>query len=326
VSRWTVIGHERLPDHLSAGAAQVAPSPSEPSPLEAASEQLAQARAAALRFDHDAALAAASRAQEILESHIQGQQAHAMLHQALAMRALFESNLEEGEASLRSLERAARLDPEAELDPALFPPDLLERYAAIAGRVRSEPPASISVTTEPSGARVELDGRDIGESPTSAHARSGAHFVAATALGYEARVLAVRITDEGTPPLELALPAASRDRVASQVLALDESDLEGLTLPGRQLLSARLDADVLLRVDAGRVIALSLLDTRSQRGALGEEGVRPIVERLFHDPADDVLGSGWFWLGIGLVVAAAVAVPVAAVLYEPPQVLRVDSL
>lgn len=324
-ARWVVLADEDVPLE---GARRVAPAAEPADPIATARERLTEARQRAMRFESAEALTAASEAQQLLEQHVHDDAARELLHLALALRALLESNLEHVEASREALERAARLDPDRPLDDALFPPDIQASYAELVREVRAEPPASVAITAEPAGARVSFDGRDAGDAPASMHARRGLHFVGVRALGHEPRLLPVRLGAEGNAPLSVRLPPASAGRTAAQVLALPEAGLRALDLEARGALADRFDAEVLVRVLDGQLTALSLRDARGVHGESSERAISSWVEELFYEPPDEaaqVLGSGWLWLALGVVVAGAVAGVLGAVLYEPPMVIRCCS-
>lgn len=323
-SRWVVIADQDVPLE---GARRVEPEAPPPDPLARAAERLAEARQLAMRFESEDALAAASEAQEILEEHVHDDRARAQLHLALSLRGLLESNLERPIASREALERAARLDPEATLDEALFPPDLRETYAELVGEVRAEPPASLGITTEPAGARVTFDGRDVGEAPASVHARAGAHFVGVRALAHDRRVLPVRLAPEGNAPLTVRLPPASAAATAAQLASVEDEALLELGPATRSAIGERLDADVLLRVRDGSLVALALGEERQLSGRL-ERPLSSWVDELFYrepDAASQVFGSGWFWVAVSVVVLGAAAAITAAVLYEPEGRIRAGA-
>ncbi len=65
----------------------------------------------------------------------------------------------------RAFRRLVAFDPEAELDPMVFPPSLVETYGGVAAKVRQLGAGSLRVASRPAGARVWVDSRERGRSP-----------------------------------------------------------------------------------------------------------------------------------------------------------------
>lgn len=65
----------------------------------------------------------------------------------------------------RAFRRLLAFDPEAELDPMVFPPSLVETFGQVAAKVRQLGTGSLRVASRPAGARVWIDGRERGRSP-----------------------------------------------------------------------------------------------------------------------------------------------------------------
>ncbi len=65
----------------------------------------------------------------------------------------------------RAFRRLLAFDPEAELDPMVFPPSLVETFGQVAAEMRQLGTGSLRVASRPAGARVWIDGRERGRSP-----------------------------------------------------------------------------------------------------------------------------------------------------------------
>lgn len=85
--------------------------------------------------------------------------------------------LGEEDEGARYLEEAARLDPTFKLDDSL-PPIFVNAFEELVQRIREQPRAGINVTSSIEGARVFLDGREIGRTPLKrADLVAGTHYL-----------------------------------------------------------------------------------------------------------------------------------------------------
>ena len=291
-----------------------------------AAARIASAREMSARFEHPGALEAVNAAQVLLEGAARTRRDWDLLHEALVLRGTLELELGRSDDAREAMRVAARLRPEAELDPVRFPPDAIALYAAVAAEAREARRASLTVTTEPPGAHVLLDGEPAGVGPITVHASPGQHYVRVDALGYEGRVLPVRIDANGNAPLTVDLPRAQPDEVARQVAALAESEV--VALEGRELATVgeRLDAGVLLRYDdqRERLLAVAIPEgiarVRPARGSSLTSTLDDMEEERVGPPPV----PAWVWIGGAIVLAltAGAAIYYYAI-YEPTPVVQV---
>jgi len=180
-----------------------------------------------------------------LESNARTPEHFDALGEAMLIRGMCELALRRDEAGRESLRAAAGLRPERVLEEGRYPPPVREAYERERAAVRAEPASSITVTVEPAGARLTLDGEEGGAAPATLHSTSGRHHLRVEAPGYASRTLTVTLRPEGVDPLSVALPPAETPEMARMVVALDDDPGEltrhaiGRTLRSRHLIRAR---------------------------------------------------------------------------------------
>ncbi|MEM9068627.1 MAG: PEGA domain-containing protein [Myxococcota bacterium] len=282
---------------------------------EAVAEQIEEARRQSVAFRTEEALATLGEAQAALERDGAESADFDALHLVWALRALVESNEGREERALEALREAARLRPGADLDPVTFPPDLIERYRRLATEARAEPPGSVVVNTQPSGARVRLDGVEFGASPATVRAVPGRHHLRIDALMHESRVLPVQLTSEGNAPIDVELPEASAEGQTAQLLTLASERV--LSLPPE--LRARLPHDYLVRVLEDETVGVELASGRTYVAATSDSPVRRALASF--EPNRRGLRIGLSIAAIVLVGAAATAA--ILITRDPDPVFRV---
>jgi hypothetical protein len=104
--------------------------------------------------------------------------------------------------SQASLALALALDPERPITLAEFSPDVVAAVDAVRGQTR--PTRSVRITSEPAGAQVSVDGKDIGRAPLHVDLALGQHVIVARVPQYLPRALAIAV-DATTNELSLDL-------------------------------------------------------------------------------------------------------------------------
>lgn len=142
---------------------------------------------------------------------------------------------------------ALALDPDRPISLAEFSPDVV----AVVDSVRTSqtrPTRPVRLTTEPAGATITVDGKELGRSPLDVDLALGQHVVVAHLPLHEPRALAIAV--DASSPADIALDLA-RDRAATR---LAEGATIGLSDEGaRELVEATLrfaDLDELVLVAA----------------------------------------------------------------------------
>jgi len=140
-----------------------------------------------------------SRAQEELEARLDAEDTYQVLDDAMLLRALDELALGNQQAARNALRQAVILRPKrTSLDPAEFAPDVRAEYEQVRDGLRREAPLPLPTESEPSGAELELDGRQAGLTPMSVRLHDGRHYLVFRSPGH---IAAPRILDVDGEPL-----------------------------------------------------------------------------------------------------------------------------
>jgi hypothetical protein len=180
---------------------------------------------------------------------------------ALVLKAASHATGGEVAPAKKGIDAALAFDPHAEFSPTFFPPDLV-KYAEAQRKGATAAKGELLVRTEPSGARVWVDGAYVGPSPaTASNLGPGKHFVAAAQSG-SALAQAELPPGEGQLSLEPAELSAEFTRATARI----SSDPEG---PGRDQgareLAKALGVDQVLLVIARKSLAGDQLDLIAER-------------------------------------------------------------
>ena len=118
------------------------------------------------------------------------------LYADIALRlGVVQLQLGRAEVAADSFRLSRTLDPEREVSIASFAPDIVTAFDRAVAAQRD--PVSIRVTSQPAGARIELDGRYVGSAPATIQTTRGAHVVIARSPGHRAQARAIAVTDSG---------------------------------------------------------------------------------------------------------------------------------
>lgn len=148
------------------------------------------------------------------------------LFSGLAMLAQGEPAKAAGEFRL-----AISMNPSLQLDVSRYPPDILSTFNTAKRQLLSAPPVKVKFVSLPEGARVSLDGRQIGSTPMEAPIYLGQHFIRIEKTGYSAWTLSISgVAPDavrallipawtGAVPEDLAATAIAREELAEPVKA-----------------------------------------------------------------------------------------------------------
>jgi hypothetical protein len=145
-----------------------------------------------------------------------------------------------------ALALAVALDPERPVTLVEFSPDVVA--AVQAARAQTRPTRSVRIASDPPGAQIAVDGKDIGRAPLHADVAIGQHVIVARAVQHRPRALAVAVTDAASEFTVELDPDAAWARVAEgAALGMEESRAQELV--DAALRYADLD-DVIVAVDS----------------------------------------------------------------------------
>lgn len=142
-----------------------------------------------------------------------------------------------------ALALALALDPDRPITLAEFSPDIVDAVNAV--RAQTRPTGQLRLDSEPSGAAISIDGKQVGRAPLDVEVAYGQHVVVAKAPQYEAHALAVAIAE----PRVVATLGLTQNAAASSLAAgapLGLADAAGRPLIEATLRYADLDELVLV--------------------------------------------------------------------------------
>ncbi|HEX4456030.1 MAG TPA: PEGA domain-containing protein [Kofleriaceae bacterium] len=125
------------------------------------------------------------------------------------------AQLGRGAESRAAIALALALDPDRPITELEFSPDVIAAVAAARGQAPLVRAATIA--TDPAGATLTVDGRDVGRSPVTIELAPGEHVAIARAPGYRPRGQAVAITATTARPERAVPERAVPERIDMQL-------------------------------------------------------------------------------------------------------------
>lgn len=138
---------------------------------------------------------------------------------------------EAGQTSLAeaALARASTIDPGRTLGAAEAPPPLVARAERVAREVASGPRGRFEVQASVPGARVALDGRELGEAPLLVEAPVGTHVLRVEAPGHRTWARTIDVFEGSRPEISIGLSPEPATEVARAMRAASEArDIDGV--------------------------------------------------------------------------------------------------
>lgn len=149
--------------------------------LEEAQAALAKGQAALDALDNALADVAFNEALDA-GAELDSSRGFAVVLDALSRKAGNHATAGELAASKHTLERLFALDAKAELNPALFPPEIL-KYSEALRRTMANAKGTLIVRSEPAGANVWVDGQPRGQAPMTLEGLASGQHAVVVALG-----------------------------------------------------------------------------------------------------------------------------------------------
>lgn len=250
---------------------------------------------------------------------------------------------------------ALALDPERPITFAEFSPDIVNAVDAV--RAQTRPSRDVQLVTEPPGAEIAVDGKDLGKSPLTAPLSIGQHVVVARMPLFHARAQAIAV-DDSTGKLSLDLdrdeewtrlslgPEAGMPDAQTEALTdatIRYADLDGVVLVassdrsgGPALLVQRcagLPARCTAIVEIGYADATGLASAAREAWAAVRSADLRYPPSVFGDPRltgprvvhhCDWCRSPWLWGGVGAAAVVGTIVLIAVVTAsKPPPIVGV---
>lgn len=295
-------------------------------------------------LDFDGALAVLGEAQRLLEDGASATADFDALHDVFVHRAMNELALDHVERARDALRSAARLRPQRELDETTVPPDAREVFDAMLAILRQEPPAGLVLSVEPAGARVWLDGIEVGRAPLTLRGLPGKHYVRVEAIGFSSRSFPVDLQAQTAATMGITLPPASEVEAARDAWELEPADDGWVDHVDAASLELAFNTACVLRARRHATTGGERVEylTRGARSGVASGRLpSPSPARTFADslamvayvrglvappppsaPPEEpgLLESPWFWGGAAGVVGAAVIVVLLATEVPDPRV------
>ncbi len=298
---------------LASLATEVREASTEDAEMEAR-RRLAGAEEAFSRFDYTGATTQLSEALELLRPlarRAEGRARLASTHLTLAMVLMVHG---EREAAMEELRTCVHLDEACAPDPARHPPELVALHREVAAERR--PDATLTVTSEPRGARVTIDGRREGVTPVTWDALpAGRHYVTLERDGFLPDVQVVSIGGGEPTERTFALSMGPSPMRAAAALRALEADGAAAERRWRAEAATLTEADVLLVLSLSPDrLGLAAFDGRG--APLGEpldregddaDAAQGYLDTVLPPPMVPFYGQWWFWTPIALGVAIALA-------------------
>jgi exonuclease VII small subunit len=208
---------------------------------------------------------------EELEKLPDSDEAFSQWQRAMLRLARAESDLGQAESSRATLDRLVRAAPQVQVDPAQFPPKFVRTVDEAKAKLKALPVRKLVVNSPAKGARVYVNGRDVGAAPVTVTLAQGRYRVTGAMGATRTPPAQVDLSDgDGAVTLDFTIPDSLRPS-RGPGLALPEADR------ARQIVAVggflRLDSVLAASfVEEGGVPYLSgaLYDVR--RGMLTREG------------------------------------------------------
>lgn len=306
-------GPDRLPENTWVIKAEP---PLEDASVHSIEPRLMRARRLYRDLAFRASLDELARAQEALEAHLGSAEAYDLLDRVFLLRGLDELALGDLVQARVALRQAASLRPQrTSLDPAEFSPDVRTEYEQVRRALANEAGFPLEADTEPPGAELTLDGREVGRTPLSVRLHRGRHYLVFRAPD---RLTQRRIVDvDRQPPsaLHVDLETLSPAQVAGRFADLDAAAFAALDNATRADLVPLADGATPVHI-GGRAKgwAAALLDPSTGDIRLTATAPTPslklAVPELVYSLRDvqqpkPLVRKWWFWTVIGVAAVAA---------------------
>ncbi len=264
---------------------------------------LASAKANFESLELEAAIKDYSKAAQKLDNGMPLTNQIDALQHALSMLAASQLLLGQEKKARQVIERLVALDGSYVPDQSIYNPQMLAVFDEVAGEVSFREKKSLTVTTQPEGAAIIVDGKLAGVSPVTLSALPpGRHYVQAQLAGFESAGKAVEVKKAQDLKLKLgkAKPVKELQGLAdASVAAIDGSEVPLDALELAQLVNA---AEVVIISTDGKSHKLarfaanaSSKDTKTVSGSLAD--------------ALGAVSAASTLLGVGAGTAVATATP-----------------
>jgi hypothetical protein len=235
---------------------------------------------------------------------------------AMLRLARAEQTLGRGGEAKEILERLVRANPTVKVDPNQYPPSFVRQVDEVRGQISLLKKHRLAVNSTAKGAKVFVEGREIGVAPLVTELPPGRYRVSAAVGTLRVPGIPVDLTEEGqSVVLNFALAESLRPGVGPG-LALAEADrAKNLVAAGAWLGVDRLLATRLVAESGVEYLAAGMYDVR--RGILQREGRVRLANKLAPPGGLSALAA-FLITGQQSQLVAATAVPPGQQVPLPP--------
>jgi len=236
------------------------------------------ARRAHLAGDHEGAVRTLRAVVDDLEKLPGDAEAFRQWTRAVLRLARSELDLGRADASRLLLERLVRTAPDVAVDPELHPARLIRMVEVTRDALRAQPRRALAIAATGGGARVYINGREVGDAPLRLELASGRYRVSAARDGTRVAPVLVDLEQESqTLVLDFTVAEALRPALGPGIALSEEERPAQIAAIGSQLGVDEVIA-VALGEGPGSWYAVGQLhDVR--RGKLEREGRIRLTER-----------------------------------------------
>ncbi|MDH3201650.1 MAG: PEGA domain-containing protein [Myxococcales bacterium] len=283
--------------------------------FEAIEGRLAQARRLYRDLAFRASLEELMRAQKELEARLGSDGVYELLDRLFLLRALDQLALGNADQARDALRQAAILRSErTSLDAAEFSPDVRAEYDAVCETLETEAALALATETEPPGAKLTLDGREVGATPVQVRLHRGRHYLVFQAPSRMAQQRVVEVDGKPPPRLHVELTPLSPAQVAGELAELDAAEFAALDSISRVVLVPAADGATPVHIGSqGTGWGAALLDPSNGdirlTATVGASNLNLAVPELVYSLRDapqskPLVRKWWFWTVIGVAVVA----------------------
>jgi hypothetical protein len=190
---------------------------------------------------------------------------------AMLRLARAEQTLGRGGEAREVLQRLVRANPTVKVDPNQYPPSFVKQVDEVRAQVSALAKRKLAVTATARGAKIFVEGREVGTAPLSLDLPPGRYHVSGAVGALRVPAIPVDLTEEGqSVTLNFALAEALRPTVGPGLALVEAERAKNLVAAGAWLGVDKLLATRLVSESGVEYLSAAIFDVR--RGSLQREG------------------------------------------------------
>lgn len=190
---------------------------------------------------------------------------------AMLRLARAEQTLGRGGEAREVLQRLVRANPTIKVDPNQYPPSFVKQVDQVRAEVGALTRRKLAVASTAKGAKIFVEGREMGTAPVTLDLPPGRYHVSGTVGALRVPAIPVDLTEEGQSiTLNFALAEALRPTVGPGLALVEADRAKNLVAAGAWLGVDKLLAARMVSESGVEYLSAAIYDVR--RGALQREG------------------------------------------------------